>query len=103
MLFILCILFCCCCCCCSGVVTQPITGAVNGGWRGLVKGVGVGMLGVITKPMGGAMDLVASTSQSLLQSTGTKNVIVYVYGTIKQSLALQRLNALLIWPHNVVC
>lgn len=38
--------------------------------RGLVTGVGLGLVGVVTKPLSGAAELVALTGQGLLQGTG---------------------------------
>ena len=37
---------------------------------GLVSGVGKGLVGAITKPLGGAAELVSQTSMGLLQGTG---------------------------------
>ena len=41
-------------------------------WRfvGLVSGVARGLVGVVTKPLGGAAELVAQTGQGLLHGTG---------------------------------
>ncbi|XP_044597394.1 vacuolar protein sorting-associated protein 13B [Cotesia glomerata] len=38
--------------------------------RGIVTGVGLGLVGVLTKPLSGAAELVALTGQGLLQGTG---------------------------------
>ncbi|XP_008548362.1 intermembrane lipid transfer protein VPS13B [Microplitis demolitor] len=38
--------------------------------RGIVTGVGLGLVGVVTKPLSGAAELVALTGQGLLQGTG---------------------------------
>lgn len=37
---------------------------------GLVTGVGLGLVGVVTKPLSGAAELVARTGQGLLQGAG---------------------------------
>ena len=37
---------------------------------GVLFGVGKGLLGVVTKPLGGAMDLVSQTGQGVLQGAG---------------------------------
>lgn len=37
---------------------------------GLVAGVGLGLVGVVTKPLSGAAELVALTGQGLLQGAG---------------------------------
>lgn len=42
--------------------------------RGLVTGVGRGLVGVFTKPLSGAADLVAMTGQGLLQGAGWSNL-----------------------------
>jgi len=36
----------------------------------LLKGVGKGLLGVVTKPVGGAMHLVSKTGQGIVRGTG---------------------------------
>lgn len=38
--------------------------------KGLVAGVGLGLVGVVTKPLSGAAELVALTGQGLLQGAG---------------------------------
>lgn len=38
--------------------------------KGIVAGVGLGLVGVVTKPLSGAAELVALTGQGLLQGTG---------------------------------
>lgn len=53
----------------TGIITQPIQGAYNEGFTGLIKGVGVGMIGAVAKPLSSAMDLVAQTSESILTTT----------------------------------
>ena len=44
--------------------------AVTGAFSGLAKGV----LGVFTKPLGGAMEFVSQTSQGILQGAGFVNI-----------------------------
>jgi hypothetical protein len=41
----------------SGLVTQPITGAMNEGVAGLIKGIGKGIGGVVLKPPAGKWSL----------------------------------------------
>ncbi|GFR31245.1 vacuolar protein sorting-associated protein 13 [Trichonephila clavata] len=43
----------------SGVVVQPITGGQQEGVEGFFRGIGKGLLGLITKPAGGVMDMVS--------------------------------------------
>ena len=53
----------------TGVSTQqPPTPTQRA--TGLVSGVGKGLVGAITKPLGGAAELVSQTSMGLLQGTG---------------------------------
>lgn len=40
---------------------QPLEGAKKGGVSGFLKGVGKGLMGVVTKPAGGAVDFAASS------------------------------------------
>ena len=63
----------------AGVVDQPMrsvqaAGEAEMGLGGyassMIKGVGKGLLGVVTKPVGGAFQLVSQTSQGLMNSVG---------------------------------
>ena len=64
----------------GGLVEQPLRGAYEGSSglevaRGVLTGVGKGLLGVVTKPVGGAMELVSQTGKGLMLGTGlTENV-----------------------------
>lgn len=49
----------------SGLVMNPIKGAQRDGFGGFVKGVGTGMLGVVTKPLVGALDASSQLSNGL--------------------------------------
>jgi hypothetical protein len=46
-----------------GLVAHPIAGLSNGGLTGAVKGLGIGVMGAISKPLSGAVGLLAQTSQ----------------------------------------
>lgn len=59
----------------AGIVDQPIQGIqrasdMREAASGVISGVGKGLLGVVTKPLGGAMDLVSQTGQGILQGVG---------------------------------
>ncbi|XP_071444845.1 intermembrane lipid transfer protein VPS13B-like [Hetaerina americana] len=54
----------------GGIVYHPMQSMVNEGSQSLVSGVGKGLVGVITKPLSGAAELVALTGQGLLHGTG---------------------------------
>ena len=56
----------------TGIVTAPITATASEGWGvgSLLRGVGKGVLGALTKPVSGAVDLVGHTSQGILNSAG---------------------------------
>ena len=41
----------------TGIVSKPIRGARRDGVRGFVRGVGVGAIGVVVKPVVGVVDL----------------------------------------------
>lgn len=49
-----------------GLVAHPIAGLSSGGLTGAVKGLGVGVMGAISKPLSGAVGLLAQTSQVLV-------------------------------------
>ncbi|CAB0041010.1 unnamed protein product, partial [Trichogramma brassicae] len=56
----------------AGLAHHPLQQVWSGeaSTRGLVSGVGRGLVGVVTKPLSGAAELVALTGQGLLQGTG---------------------------------
>ena len=63
----------------AGVVDQPMRGAqaageaelgMGGYAANVLRGFGKGLLGVVTKPVGGALQLVSQTSQGLMSSVG---------------------------------
>ena len=56
----------------AGVVDEPMKQLAQEKptTTGVLGGLGRGVLGVITKPVGGAMELVASTSKNILDRTG---------------------------------
>ena len=59
----------------AGVADQPLqelfrAESVSDVTSGLITGVGKGLIGVVTKPLGGAMELVSQTGQGILQGTG---------------------------------
>ncbi|XP_035231576.1 vacuolar protein sorting-associated protein 13A-like, partial [Stegodyphus dumicola] len=43
----------------SGIVVHPVTGGQQEGVEGFFRGIGKGLLGLITKPAGGVMDMVS--------------------------------------------
>ncbi len=62
----------------AGIVDQPMQSyqqmeedsSTLGATRSILAGVGKGILGVVTKPMGGAMELVSKTGQGIMHGTG---------------------------------
>ena len=59
----------------AGLVEQPMQSVQqmdesSGTATTFLKGVGKGLLGVVTKPVGGAMDLVSKTGQGIMHGTG---------------------------------
>ena len=59
----------------AGIVDQPLQGIqrandVREAASGVITGVGKGLIGVVTKPLGGAMELVNQTGQGILQGAG---------------------------------
>eukprot|EP00300_Choanocystis_sp_HF-7_P020341 c20572_g1_i3.p1 GENE.c20572_g1_i3~~c20572_g1_i3.p1 ORF type:complete len:576 (+),score=151.79 c20572_g1_i3:630-2357(+) len=51
-----------------GIVESPRQGLKEGGFGGLMKGVGKGMIGLVTKPVSGVADAVSHTTQGISQS-----------------------------------
>ncbi|XP_050295994.1 intermembrane lipid transfer protein VPS13B [Anthonomus grandis grandis] len=56
----------------GGIAHHPLQSMINSGAspRSIAAGVGLGLVGVITKPLSGAAELVAMTGQGLLQGAG---------------------------------
>lgn len=59
----------------AGIVEHPITNIQNAetthdAVTGAAKGFGKGLVGMVAKPIGGAMELVSQTSQGILLGTG---------------------------------
>ncbi len=50
----------------TGIITKPVTGAINGGASGFVSGVGKGLIGVVVRPTGAIIDF-ASTSFDVIK------------------------------------
>ena len=49
----------------TGLVAQPIAQGRDGGFGGLMKGVGMGLVGLIAKPVSGAADLIGFTLRGI--------------------------------------
>ncbi|XP_068698299.1 intermembrane lipid transfer protein VPS13C-like isoform X1 [Montipora foliosa] len=52
----------------SGVVVKPVEGARSDGVEGFFKGIGKGLLGVLTHPAGGIIDMVSFTLDGIRRS-----------------------------------
>ena len=66
----------------AGIIEQPLQGIQqtdnSSGMiaaRGLVVGLGKGLLGVVTKPVGGAMEFVSQTGHGIMHSTGLMTML----------------------------
>jgi len=55
----------------TGVVTEPVKGAKAGGFKGAVKGVGKGILGLFFKPVAGTVAMMSYTTQGINNTPGT--------------------------------
>ena len=53
------------------MITQPLRGAKEGGFFGLFKGIGKGLVGLVVKPVTGILDLASHTTE------GIKNTVTY--------------------------
>ena len=49
----------------TGIVTKPFEGAQQEGTGGFFKGIGIGLVGVVAKPVTGVLDFVSSTTEGL--------------------------------------
>ena len=52
----------------TGLVKKPIEGAREDGAKGLFKGMGVGLVGVVTRPVSGALDAVHEAMSGIHES-----------------------------------
>jgi hypothetical protein len=55
----------------TGIVMDPIRGAEKEGVQGFFKGVGKGLIGVVCKPVAGAIDFVAKPIEGIANTPGT--------------------------------
>jgi hypothetical protein len=55
----------------TGVVVDPYRGAKQGGAKGMIKGVGKGIIGLFFKPIAGTCSLIQYTSNGILNTPGT--------------------------------
>ncbi|XP_059483152.1 intermembrane lipid transfer protein Vps13 isoform X2 [Neocloeon triangulifer] len=55
----------------TGVITKPVTGARDEGVGGFFKGLGAGMLGLVTQPTGGVIDFASNTLESVKRAADT--------------------------------
>uniref|UniRef100_A0A8B9KTF7 Vacuolar protein sorting 13 homolog A n=1 Tax=Astyanax mexicanus TaxID=7994 RepID=A0A8B9KTF7_ASTMX len=55
----------------TGIVTKPIKGAQKEGAAGFFKGVGKGLVGAVTRPTGGIIDMASSTFQGIKRAAET--------------------------------
>ena len=54
-----------------GVLAEPYKGAKKNGFKGGVKGIGKGIVGLITKPVGGTIMLFTKTARGINNTPGT--------------------------------
>lgn len=53
----------------TGIVRKPVEGAKSDGVEGFFKGVGIGVVGVITRPASGVVDFAGTTFESIRRAT----------------------------------
>uniref|UniRef100_A0A1X7SYU6 Intermembrane lipid transfer protein VPS13-like C-terminal domain-containing protein n=2 Tax=Amphimedon queenslandica TaxID=400682 RepID=A0A1X7SYU6_AMPQE len=53
----------------TGIVTQPVKGAMKEGVLGFIKGTGKGVLGLVFKPTGGLIDFTSATLLAVQRTT----------------------------------
>ncbi|XP_053396044.1 intermembrane lipid transfer protein VPS13A-like isoform X3 [Mercenaria mercenaria] len=61
----------------SGVVLDPIRGAQEEGVEGFFKGVGKGIMGLLTKPTGGVFDMVSMAFDGLQRASELESGVVH--------------------------
>ncbi|KAF9435541.1 hypothetical protein BGZ76_006083 [Entomortierella beljakovae] len=53
----------------TGIVEQPLAGAQTGGVEGFFKGVGIGLVGAVTKPLVGVFDFTTNVTSGIRNTT----------------------------------
>lgn len=53
----------------TGIFKQAYEGAANEGVQGLVSGIGKGIVGAVTKPVVGLLDLTSETARAVRDSS----------------------------------
>lgn len=81
----------------AGLVEQPLQSFLRmdesaGTTTTLLKGVGKGLLGVVTKPVGGAMDLVSKTGHGIMRGTGLAQELCHwqLPGHLKEHVRMEK-------------
>jgi len=49
----------------TGVITKPVSGARDEGVGGFFKGLGQGVIGLVTQPTGGVIDFASNTLETV--------------------------------------
>ncbi|BFZ13594.1 hypothetical protein BsWGS_16633 [Bradybaena similaris] len=62
----------------TGVVTLPLTGARQKGFKGFVKGIGMGMVGVFIKPVSGVMGFASRSLEGIYRITNIREDIKHL-------------------------
>ena len=57
----------------TGLFVHPFQSAQSSGFTGFFKGMGKGLIGAVTKPVGGAANLISQTSMAILQSVSVSS------------------------------
>ena len=80
----------------TGMISLPLTTAQTDNWRlrSVVAGIGKGLAGVVLKPVSGAADLVAQTSDGIMNQVGM--------GSIHKHLPVRTVQRRLEWRINSV-
>jgi len=55
----------------TGIFTEPVKGGMNEGPKGVAKGIGRGLIGVVAKPIGGVAGFVQCTVDGVSNTPGT--------------------------------
>lgn len=74
----------------GGLAHQPMQALMNDGLtaKSVVGGVGKGLVGIVTKPIGGAADLLVHTGQGLLQVNFSFKYCMCTYTQLDNQLQL---------------
>ena len=83
----------------AGLFIEPYRGAKKGGWKGGIKGFGKGLVGLVCKPVAGAIDMITLTARGI--GNTPKTVFMSLSHIIKRKKKIPKKDFVQIQPYFV--